>query len=109
LKPFAGSGKDLPVPFTLVRRPERIRQKPRPPEVVVKSRGIIRISLGGCSGGSAIKGSECRKKALSPWVIGVPAIVDQILLELSFSSMTICAKVEWNKNENTGSPLDHAR
>jgi hypothetical protein len=31
------------------------------------------------------------------------------LLELSFSGVTICAKVEWNKNENIGSPLDHAR
>jgi hypothetical protein len=76
---------------------------------VVKSRGIIQISLGGCSGASTIKGSERRKKAVSPWVIGVPAIVDQILLELSFSGVTICAKVEWNKNENIGSPLDHAR
>ena len=55
-----------------------------------------------------MKGSERRKKAVSPWVIGVPAIVDQILLELSFSDVTICAKVEWNKNENIGSPLDHA-
>jgi hypothetical protein len=76
---------------------------------VVKSQGIIQISLDGCSGGSTIKGSERRKKAVSPWVIGVPAIVDQILLELSFSGVTICAKVEWNKNENIGSPLDHAR
>jgi hypothetical protein len=64
--------------------PERIRQKPRAHEVVLKSRGIIQISLGGCSGGSTIKGSERRKKAVSPWVIGVPAIVDQILLELVF-------------------------
>jgi hypothetical protein len=76
---------------------------------VVKSQGIIQISLGGCSGGSTINGSERGKKAVSPWVIGVPAIVDQILLELSFSGVTICAKVEWNKNENLGSPLDHAR
>jgi hypothetical protein len=76
---------------------------------VVKSRGIIQISLGGCSGGSTIKGSERRKKALCPWVIGVPAIVDQISLELSLSGVTICAEVEWNRNENTGSPVDHAR
>ncbi len=67
------------------------------------------MSLGGCSGGSTIKGSKRKKKAVSPWVIGVPAIVDQILLELSFSGVTICAKVEWNRNENIGSPLDHAR
>jgi hypothetical protein len=66
---------------------------------VVKSRRIIQISLGGCSGGS-----ERRKKAVSPWIIGVPAIVDQILLELSFSGVTICAKVEWNRNENIGFP-----
>ena len=75
---------------------------------MVESQGIIQISLGGFSEGSTIKGSERRKKAVSPWVIGVPAIVDQILLELSFSDVTICAKVEWNKNENIGSPLDHA-
>ena len=76
---------------------------------MVKSRGIIQIPRGGCPGGSTIKGSERRKKAVSPWVIGVPAIVDQILLELSFSGVTIFAKFEWNKNENIGSALDHAR
>ena len=74
---------------------------------MLKSQGIIQISLGG-SGRSTIKGSERRKKAVSPWGIGVPAIVDRILLEFSFSGVTICAKVEWNKNENISSPLDHA-
>ena len=76
---------------------------------MVKFRGIAQIPLGSCSGGSTIKGSERRKKAVSPRVIGVPTIVDQILLELSFSGVTICAKIEWNKNENIGSALDHAQ
>ncbi len=74
---------------------------------MVKSRGIIQISLGGCSGGTTI--NERRKKAVSPWVIGGPAIVDEILLELSCSGVTSCAKVEWNNNGNIGSPLDYAR
>jgi hypothetical protein len=77
--------------------------------VVIKLPGIVQVSLGSCSGGSTIKGSEPRKNGVSPSVIGVPAIANQFLRDVSLSDVAISAKTKWDKNKDVSSVLSHAR
>jgi hypothetical protein len=74
---------------------------------VVKFPRIAQISLGSGSETDTIKGGERREKGC-PSVIGVPAIDNQILRDVSLSGLTISAKIKWDKNKDVGPVLGQA-
>jgi hypothetical protein len=76
---------------------------------VVKSRGIIQLSLGSCSGATAAKGIERRKNVVSPRAAAVAPIANPIFSDFSFFGVTVSAKIKRHEHEYIGGFLDYAR